>query len=55
MVRIRVRVEGRVRVSVRVMFIVRGRVSLRTNGGRMYAPPLFLGYERPLAHQVLGD
>ena len=45
-----VRVRDRVRVRVRVMV----RVSLRTNGGRMYVPPLFTGYERPVSHQVLG-
>ena len=34
-----------VRVRVRVMVWVRVRVSIRTNGGRMYVPPLFPGYE----------
>ena len=44
----------RVRVRVKVRVKVRVRVYLRTNGGRIYVLPLFPGYERPVAHQVLG-
>ena len=43
---VRVRVRDRVRVRV--------RVSLSMKVRRMYVPPLFPGYERPAAHQVLG-
>ena len=34
-----------VRVRVIVMVRVRFKVSIHTNGGRMYVPPLFPGYE----------
>ena len=50
MVRVTVTVGVRVKVRVRV----RVRVSLRTNRGHMYVPPLFPGYEQPVARQVLG-
>ena len=39
---------------VRVRVRVRVGVYLRTNGGRMYVPPIFPVYERPVAHQVIG-